>query len=51
MKKIIGSSIFIISLAFSQGVVTQLEGGSVDYSAQAINAVGIGFVPTNALPI
>ena len=49
MKKIIGISIFIISLAFSQGVVTQLEGGSVDYSAQAINAVGIGFVPTNAV--
>ena len=49
MKKIIGISIFIISVAFSQGVVTQLEGGSVDYSAQAINAVGIGFVPTNAV--
>ena len=49
MKKIIGISIFIISLAFSQGVVTQLEGGSVDYSAQAINSVGIGFVPTNAV--
>ena len=49
MKKIIGISIFIISLAFSQGVVTQMEGGSVDYSAQAINAVGIGFVPTNAV--
>ena len=49
MKKIIGISIFIISLTFSQGVVTQLEGGSVDYSAQAINAVGIGFVPTNAV--
>ena len=49
MKKIIGISIFIISLAFSQGVVTQLEGGSVDYSAQAINAVGFGFVPTNAV--
>ena len=49
MKKIIGISIFILSVAFSQGVVTQLEGGSVDYSAQAINAVGIGFVPTNAV--
>ena len=49
MKKIIGISIFIISVAFSQGGVTQLEGGSVDYSAQAINAVGIGFVPTNAV--
>ena len=49
MKKIIGISIFIFSVAFSQGVVTQLEGGSVDYSAQAINAVGIGFVPTNAV--
>ena len=49
MKKIIGISIFILSVAFSQSVVTQLEGGSVDYSAQAINAVGIGFVPTNAV--
>ena len=49
MKKIIGISIFILSVAFSQGVDTQLEGGSVDYSAQAINAVGIGFVPTNAV--
>ena len=49
MKKIIGISIFILGLAFSQGVVTQLEKGSVDYSAQAINAVGIGFVPTNAV--
>ena len=49
MKKIIGISIFILSIAFSQGVVTQLEKGSVDYSAQAINAVGIGFVPTNAV--
>ena len=49
MKKIIGISIFIFSIAFSQGVVTQLDNGSVDYSAQAINAVGIGFVPTNAV--
>jgi len=49
MKKIIGISIFIYSIAFSQGVVTQLEKGSVDYSAQAINAIGIGFVPTNAV--
>ncbi len=49
MKKIIGISIFILSVVFSQSVVTQLEGGSVDYSAQAINAVGIGFVPTNAV--
>ena len=49
MKKIIGISIFILSVAFSQGVVTQMEQGSVDYSAQAINAVGIGFVPTNAV--
>ena len=49
MKKIIGISIFILSVAFSQGVVTQLEGGSVDYSAQAINAVGIGVGPTNAV--
>ena len=49
MKKIIGISIFIYGIAFSQGVVTQLENGSVDYSAQAINAIGIGFVPTNAV--
>ena len=49
MKKIIGVSIFIFSLALSQGVVTQMDNGSVDYSAQAINAVGIGFVPTNAV--
>ncbi len=49
IKKIIGISIFLLGLAFSQGVVTQLEKGSVDYSAQAINAVGIGFVPTNAV--
>ena len=49
MKKIIGVSIFIFSIAFSQGVVAQLENGSVDYSAQAINSIGIGFVPTNAV--
>jgi|TARA_B100001750_G_scaffold87271_1_gene68868 hypothetical protein len=49
MKKIIGISIFILNIAFSQSVVTQMEKGSVDYSAQAINAVGIGFVPTNAV--
>ena len=49
MKKIIGFAIFIFSITFSQGVVTQLDNGSVDYSAQAINAVGIGFVPTNAV--
>jgi len=49
MKKIIGISIFIYGIAFSQGVVTQLDNGSVDYSAQAINAIGIGFVPTNAV--
>ena len=49
MKKMIGISIFIFSITFSQGVVTQLDNGSVDYSAQAINAVGIGFVPTNAV--
>ena len=49
MKKIIGILIFMLCFAFSQGVVTQMENGSVDYSAQAINAVGIGFVPTNAV--
>ena len=44
MIKLIGISVFILNIAFSQGVVTQMEKGSVDYSAQAINAVGIGFV-------
>jgi len=49
MKKLIGLSAILLSMAFSQGVVTQLEKGSVNYSEQTILAVGIGFVPQNAI--
>jgi len=49
MKKLIGLSTILLSIAFSQGVVTQLEKGSVNYSEQTILAIGIGFVPQNAI--
>lgn len=49
MKKLIGLSAILMSLAFSQGVVTQLEKGSINYSDQTIAAVGIGFVPQNVI--
>ena len=49
MKKLIGLSAILLSIAFSQGVVTQLEKGSVNYSEQTILAIGIGFVPQNAI--
>ena len=48
MKKLIYINLFICSL-FAQGVVTQLDKGSINYSEQMINAVGIGFVPSNAV--
>ena len=48
MKKLIFINLFICSL-FAQGVVTQLDKGSINYSEQMINAVGIGFVPSNAV--
>jgi len=48
MKKLIYINLFISSL-FAQGVVTQLDKGSINYSEQMINAVGIGFVPSNAV--
>ena len=49
MKKLICINIFILSSIFAQGVVTQLDKGSINYSEQMINAVGIGFVPSNAV--
>ena len=49
MKKLISLSILLFSLSFSQGVVTQLDKGSVNYSEQTISAIGIGFVPQNAI--
>ena len=49
MKKIFCLSLFLLSFSLSQGVVSQLEKGSVNYSEQTISAIGIGFVPTNAV--
>ena len=39
----------MLGLLSAQGVVTQLDNGSINYSDQTITAVGIGFVPTNAV--
>lgn len=49
MKKLISLSVLLLSLSFSQGVITQLEKGNVNYSEQTISAIGIGFVPQNAI--
>ena len=49
MKKLIYLNAIIFSTIFAQGVVTQLDKGSINYSEQLINAVGIGFVPSNAV--
>ena len=49
MKRFIYSIAFVLSGISAQGVVTQLDNGSINYSEQAINAIGIGFVPSNAV--
>ena len=49
MKRLIGLSAILLSMAFSQGVVTQLDNGSINYSDQTMAAVGIGFVPQNVI--
>ena len=49
MKRLIYSIIFVLSGISAQGVVTQLDKGSINYSDQSITAVGIGFVPSNAV--
>ena len=49
MKRFIYSIAFVFSGISAQGVVTQLDNGSINYSEQAITAIGIGFVPSNAV--
>ena len=49
MKRFIYSIAFIFNGISAQGVVTQLDNGSINYSEQSITAIGIGFVPTNAV--
>ncbi len=49
MKKLFCVSVILLSVSFSQGVVAQMEKGSINYSEQTISAIGIGFVPTNAV--
>ena len=49
MKKFLLISSVLFGLVSAQGVVTQLDKGSINYSEQSITAVGIGFVPTNAV--
>tara|TARA_Y100000741_G_scaffold132197_1_gene99543 strand:+ start:2433 stop:3260 length:828 start_codon:yes stop_codon:yes gene_type:complete len=49
MKRFVYSIAFVLSGISAQGVVTQLDKGSINYSEQAITAIGIGFVPTNAV--
>ena len=49
MKRFIYSIAFVLSGISAQGVVTQLDKGSINYSEQSITAIGIGFVPTNAV--
>ena len=39
----------MLTLASSQGVVNQMEKGSINYSDRTISAIGIGFVPINAV--
>ena len=49
MKLFIYSIAFVLSGISAQGVVTQLDKGSSNYSEQAITAIGIGVVPSNAV--
>ena len=49
MKRLFGICTLLISMAFSQGVVPQLDKGSVNYSDQSISAIGIGFIPVNVI--
>lgn len=48
MKKIL-ITLVLSSLVFSQAVVQQFDKGSINYSDQTISAIGIGFVPENAI--
>ncbi len=49
MKRYICTMIAMLTLASSQGVVNQMEKGSINYSDRTISAIGIGFVPINAV--
>ena len=49
MKQFIFSIAFVLGGISAQGVVTQLDKGSINYSEQSITAIGIGFVPSNAV--
>ena len=49
MKLFIYSIAFVLSGISAQGVVTKLDKGSINYSEQAITAIGIGFVPSYAV--
>ena len=49
MKQFIFTIAFVLGGISAQGVVTQLDKGSINYSEQSITAIGIGFVPTNAV--
>ena len=49
MERLFGICTLLISMAFSQGVVTQLDKGSINYSDQSISAIGIGFIPVNVI--
>ena len=49
MNRLFGICTLLISMAFSQGVVTQLDKGSINYSDQSISAIGIGFIPVNVI--
>ena len=49
MKQFIFSIAFVLGGISAQGVVTQLDKGSINFSEQSITAIGIGFVPTNAV--
>jgi hypothetical protein len=49
MKNYIIAGIIALTFASSQGVVNQMDKGSINYSDRTISAIGIGFVPINAV--
>ena len=49
MKNYIIAAIIALTFASSQSVVNQMDKGSINYSDRTISAIGIGFVPINAV--
>ena len=49
MKNYIIAAIIALTFASPQGVVNQMDKGSINYSDRTISAIGIGFVPINAV--